>query len=142
MVSAEAPGSRWQRWPAPIGALSTGFTALCCLGISAAVSLASAVGATFLLRDETLRPLLIASIAVSVAGSVLTYWRHRDPGPVLLTLTAGAFLYWQIYGRSGGHGFTGGRLALVWVALAVLVAAQLWDVIRLRSMRRHDGARP
>ncbi len=128
----------WQRWLGGVGALSAGFTAMCCLGIAAAVSLASAVGATFLLRDETLRPLLAATIALSVLGSAFTYWRHRHPGPLVLTLAAGVHVYWQIYGRGASHSFGGGRLVAVWVGLAVLVAAQLWDLIRVRS--RHGDA--
>lgn len=130
----------WQRWLGGVGALSAGFTALCCLGTAAAVSLASAVGATFLLRDETLRPLLAATMALSVLGSAFTYWRHRHPGPLVLTLAAGVYVYWQIYGRGASHSFGGGRLVAVWAGLAVLVGAQLWDLLRVRSRHRHAGA--
>ncbi len=43
-----------QRWLPRAGLLSAASTTLCCLGISAALSLATAVGASFLTRDATL----------------------------------------------------------------------------------------
>lgn len=42
-----------QRWLPRAGLLSAAFTTLCCLGISAALSLATAVGASFLTRDAS-----------------------------------------------------------------------------------------
>ena len=69
----------WQRWLPRAGAIAAGFTTLCCIGVSAALSLASAVGATFLTKDATLRPVLAATLALTVVGSALTYWRHRNP---------------------------------------------------------------
>ncbi len=53
-----------QRWLPRAGLLSAAFTTLCCLGISAALSLATAVGASFLTRDATLQPLLIVTLAL------------------------------------------------------------------------------
>ena len=34
-----------RRWLSPLGALAAAFTAMCCLGVTATVSLATAVGA-------------------------------------------------------------------------------------------------
>lgn len=138
--------------------VTAGFTTLCCLGVSAALSLATAVSATFLTRDSTLRPILAGTLAVTIAGSALTYWRHRRPGPLALTTLAAVWVYSIVFvvggGRGGrgdaghgdhvveqaakqvGHGFTGGRLALVWIGLAALVGAQVWDLVRVRRGRR------
>ena len=82
--------TEWLSWA---GVVTSGFTALCCLGVSAAVSLATAAGATFLTRDSSLRPLLTASLAVTVVGSALTFWRHRRPGPPALTAVAAIWVY-------------------------------------------------
>ena len=41
----------WQRGVTWASVVAAGFAALCCLGVSAALSLASAVGATFLTRE-------------------------------------------------------------------------------------------
>lgn len=149
--------SGWLSWA---GLVTAGFTALCCIGVSAALSLATSVGATFLTRDSSLRPLLAATLAVTVLGSALTFWRHRRPGPFALTAAAAIWVYSFIYLVAGGHaasghgdhmadhmsgqsatraadraGFGGGRLTAVWLGLAVLVAAQVWDLVRVR--RRH-----
>jgi hypothetical protein len=142
---------QWFSW---VGVVTAGFTTLCCLGVSAALSLATAVGATFLTRDATLRPILAGTLAVTIAGSALSYWHHRRAGPLALTTLAGVWVYAVVFvvgsgqgGQAGaehgdhmvepaatqvGHGFTGGRLTLVWVGLAALVAAQAWDLLRVR----------
>jgi hypothetical protein len=142
---------QWFSW---VGVATAGFTALCCLGVSAALSFATAVGATFLTRDSTLRPILAGTLAVTVAGSVLTHWRHRRAGPLAVTTLAAVWVYAIVFvvgsgqrGHAGaghgdgmvegaakqvGHGFTGGRLTLVWVGLAALVGAQVWDLVRVR----------
>jgi MerC mercury resistance protein len=148
----------WQRGVMWASVLAAGFTALCCLGLSAALSLASAVGATFLTRDSTLRPILAITLVLTVAGSALTFWRHRRPGPLIVTAVAAVSVYGTLFlaggspgahggssehmtdqlaghmaDHAGGHaGFTGGRLTLVWVGLALLVAAQAWDLVRVR----------
>src|SRR5712691_4114239 len=92
-VSAEGDIPFWQRWLPRAGTVAAGFTTLCCIGVTAALSLASAVGATFLTRDATLKPLLAATIALTVVGSALTYRRHRNPFPLLLTAVAGAWVF-------------------------------------------------
>jgi hypothetical protein len=146
---------QWLSWA---GVVTAGFTTLCCLGVSAALSLVTALGATFLTRDSALRPILAATLAVTIAGSALSYWRHRRPGPLVLTTLAAVWVYSVVFvvgtghgghadaghgdhmadhmvehgAKHGGHGFTGGRLALVWVGLAALVAAQVWDLVRVR----------
>lgn len=83
----------WQRWTPRAGVIATGFTALCCLGVAAALSLATSVGATFLTRDSSLRPLLAATLLFTGLGSALTFTRHRKPGPLILTIAAGLWIY-------------------------------------------------
>lgn len=148
----------WFSW---VGVLTAGLTTLCCLGVSAALSLATAVGATFLTRDSTLRPILAGTLAVTIAGSALTYRRHRQPGPLALTTLAAVWVYAMVFvvgsGHAGhadaghgdhmvehaaqhvGHAFTGGRLALVWIGLGALVGAQVWDLVRVRR-RPQEGS--
>jgi hypothetical protein len=112
----------------------------------------TALGATFLTRDTTLRPLLTFTLAVTVAGSALTYWRRRHAWPLALSLLSAAWIYSFVYlvgaGRAGaitdhmadhatGHsaGFSGGRLAAVWIGLALLVGLQLRDLVVVRASR-------
>jgi len=143
--------SRGERWLPRIGAAAAALTTLCCLGVTAAVSLATAVGATFLTEDSTLRPLLIVTLAVTAVGCALTFWRHRNPGPLLLTVAAAVWIYAFVYvvATSGhpdhdapdhaaaAHGaFTSEHRMVIWLGLGVLVAAQLWDVTRVRRARQ------
>ena len=141
------------------GFVASAVTTLCCLGLSSAISVASAVGATFLTRDSTLQPLLIAMLSVTVVGSAWTARRHRSLLPVLLTVVASVVVWSALYGpldngigvtgtSASGHsshdamhdgmtasiGSHGGISAtvIVWIGLAVLLLAELWDVRRVR----------
>ncbi|MHB8467809.1 MAG: MerC family mercury resistance protein [Acidimicrobiales bacterium] len=149
------------RSPRVIGAfgiVATWFTAMCCIGVSAAVSLSTSVGATFLTRDSTLRPLLAASLSVTVVGSALTFWRRRRPVPLIASALAAVWVYAAAYLVGGGHsghaadhmndhagghaaahhaGFSAGRLGAIWLGLAVLVGSQAWDLLDAR--RGHNG---
>lgn len=134
--------SAWKLWVPRLGTLSATITTLCCLGVGAAISLTTAVGATFLTSDAVLRPLLAATLLLTVLGSALTWRAHRNPLPLMVTAAAGAWVFIAIFGSdlfahgSGedGHG-TGHSVANpgAWAGLAVLIATQLWDVFLVRS---------
>lgn len=119
----------WQRSLPRVGAAAAAFTTLCCLGFTAALSLASAIGATFLTRDATLKPLLVATIVLTVVGSALTYRRHRNPLPLILTALAGAWVFLFIFTISGAP------RPVVWAGLAVFLGVQVWDLILMRRCR-------
>ena len=152
----------WQRAFAPLGTVAAGFTTLCCLGMSAAVSLGTSVGATFLTRDSALRPLLAVTLGLTVAGSALTFRRRRGPAwPLALTVVASLAIYGALYSgngamsgmddgmagetpalagdRSGGLG--NNRLALVWAGAALLIGVQVWDLLRTRRVRCSPSVR-
>lgn len=145
------PAQPVQRLLSAVGAVATAFTTFCCLGVAAAVSFASSIGATFLTRDSSLRPALIVTLAVSTAGAALTWWRHRaNPIPLLLTVAAGVSIYSLLFvnptggamhdhmadaGATHVHQLGTGRQTLVWIGLAVLVGAQVWDYLRVRRAR-------
>ncbi len=148
---------RWRRWFPRAATIGVAFTALCCLGVSAALSLASSVGAGFFLRDETLRPLLITALALTILASWLTFRRHHNPIPLMVTVAASAAVYGFIFVGAGpssggnGHGDhsidaaadessavadpSGARGALAWSALAVLLGAQAFDIVAVRRCR-------
>ena len=152
----------WQQAVGPLGAVAAGFTTLCCLGVSAAVSLGTSVGATFLARDSVLRPLLAGMLVVTVAGSALTFWRHRGLAwPLAVTVAASVAIYGAVYvglgtggmndGMAGeapvlagaGHdGLSNGRLLIVWASAALLIGAQLWDLRRARRPRCSPSRQP
>lgn len=147
-----------ERVVGPVTVVAAGFTTLCCLGVSAALSLATSLGATFMTHDSSLRPILVVTLALTTLGSALTFWRHRRTvWPLVLTAAASIWIYTMVFGlsSSASHdtthddtdhaqaassaqhaGLSTGRQALVWVGLAVLIAAQIWDLIRVRAARR------
>ncbi|WP_006243698.1 MerC family mercury resistance protein [Mycolicibacterium tusciae] len=156
---ARALPPRWQRWLPRGAALVAGFATLCCLGLTALVSLLTAIGATFLTTDATLKPLLAVSLVITIVASGFTWRRHCNPLPVLLTVVAAGVIFWSLYGTqlfghvAGGHGgdpmgdgmgantpsagLPGG--VGVWVGLALLLTAQVWDVWRLRQLKRQNS---
>ena len=146
----------WRRWFTWVSLVSAAFTTLCCMGISVALSLTSAIGATFLTRDATLRPILAGTLAITVAASALTYWRRHRFAPFLITAASAIWVYgftFLVGASHGGHaqgdnmtdhmtgtaaahtGLSGGRLIAVWVGLGALVAAQLWDLVGHRRFQ-------
>jgi hypothetical protein len=159
---APALPPRWQRWLPRGAALVAGFATLCCLGLTALVSLLTAIGATFLTTDATLRPLLAVSLVITIVASAFTWRRHRNPLPLLLTVIAAVTIFWSLYGNAlfghaaGAHGdsmndpMSDGMGANtptaglpggvgVWIGLALLVIAQVWDVWRLRQLKRQNA---
>ena len=154
-----------ERAAGPVGLVATGLTTACCLGLSVALSLATSVGATFMTRDSTLKPILFATLALTCAASALTFWRHRSTIlPLLMTIAASVAIYTLVYGFSlatGGQdtmndgmgdspttadagstahqGLSSGRQTLVWVSVALLLASQVWDVLRVRRKRTAVG---
>lgn len=153
---------RWQRWLPRGAALVAGFATLCCLGLTALVSLLTAIGATFLTTDATLKPLLAVSLVITIVASGFTWRRHRNPLPLLLTVVAAVTIFWSLYGTQlfghdtggggdpmndpmgdgmGGHtattGLPGG--VGVWIGLALLITAQMWDIWRLRQLKRQNA---
>src|SRR5712692_7054392 len=93
---------KWERAVSPGGVIAAGFTTLCCLGIAAALSFATSIGATFLTRDSSLRPILIATLAVTTAGSALTFWRYRQTVvPLALTVAASVWIYLAVFAGVG-----------------------------------------
>ena len=150
----------WQQVVGPLGSVGAGFTTLCCLGVSAAVSLGTSVGATFLTRDTALRPLLAVTLVVTVAGSALMFWHHRGlVWPLAVTVGASVAIYSALYVGRGAGGMNDGmegedpalagaghdglghsRFVIVWAGAALLVGAQLWDLRRVRSPRCSPSA--
>ncbi|MGH3570646.1 MAG: hypothetical protein ACRDUW_02260 [Pseudonocardiaceae bacterium] len=84
-----------------------------------------------------------------MTGRALTYWRRRRVGPLALSALSAVWVYGFVYLVGGGHtadqvaghaaGFSGGRLAEVWLGLAVLVGSQVSDLI---GIRRGSRVRP
>jgi mercuric ion transport protein len=66
------------------GTLGAAFAAACCLGVAAALSVLTALGAGFLINDAVLIPLYAALLALSLWLLYRSARSHGRPGPFRL----------------------------------------------------------
>lgn len=80
--------------------IGSGFTAICCLGTPAVISLLSAVGLGFLVQDGVLIPLLFLFVGLNLWALSRSLRRHGRKGPLSLALVS-AILILSGLGLSG-----------------------------------------
>jgi len=112
------------------GLLGAVFGALCCLGISAVVSIVTAVGLGFLLNDAVLLPLLVASLLVTLWGLSSGWRRHHNPSALGLGVLGGSGLF--------AFSFVRQSRPLALASVGVLVISSLLNAVMLH--RRHSTA--
>lgn len=93
------------------------FAGACCLGVTGALSLLTAIGAGFLIHDAFLIPLYFALLASSVWLLHASARRHGDLKPFWTGLGGALAAFAGLWILAG----------LVYVGLGVLIAATLWD---------------
>ena len=105
-----------------IGVLGSVFTALCCLGIPALLSILSAVGLGFIINDAILLPLLVVFLVVTVLGLISGKRRHGKSWALLLGVISGlvilAFLFVhfnQTLVQAGMAGLIASSLLNLWL---------------------------
>jgi hypothetical protein len=104
-----------------VGWAGSSLALLCCLGFGPLIALLSAIGAGFLVTDTVLAPLLLVSLMTGGLGLYFAYRRHRSTGPLLVHILSAATVLVFIFVSFGG--------ALVWLGVAGLVVASLWDFV-------------
>lgn len=109
-----------------IGIAGATFTALCCLGIPAVLSLVAALGLGFLVNDAVLAPLLLISIAVVAWGLIAGWRRHRNSSALIVGIIAGLMLF--------GSAFLFRSRALAYLSIAGLIAASVLNVLSARRV--------
>ena len=105
-------------------AAGAAFAGACCLGVPAALSVLSAIGAGFLINDAFLIPLFLGMCALSVWLLHSSARSHHNLTP-----------FWT--GLSGAIVAFGGlwvHAALVYGGLAVLIASSVWDFWNARRV--------
>jgi mercuric ion transport protein len=111
-----------------IGILGATFAALCCLGVSAVLSVVTAIGLGFLINDAILLPLLVLSLLVTLWGLFSGRKRHRKAAALTLgALSAVALVVFSYFHQS--------RLALI--SIAALVGASILNIVDLRRQHAH-----
>ncbi len=112
-----------------VGLAGTIFTVGCCLGLPGFLPLAAAVGLGFMTNMTVVKPLLLALLAVTVAGFVPGFRRHHKVYPLAASVAGAGTIYWFM--------FVTYRPLLIQASVIVLLAASL---LNLFWMRREDGA--
>ena len=120
----EKTGKRNSPWVFS-GLAGSVFATLCCIGIAPLVTLVMAVGLGFIIALTILLPLLLFFLAVGAFGLWRSQRRHRKPFPLILHATSGLLILGLLFSRLHGP--------LVWVGLAGILAAAIWN-IRLENV--------
>ena len=109
-----------------VGILGAAFAALCCLGISAVLSVISAIGLGFLIHDAVLLPLLVISLLVTLWGLYSGWEQHRRPAAFILGAIAALAL--------AVFSFVHQSRPLALISIGVLIVASATNVILLRKV--------
>jgi mercuric ion transport protein len=111
------------------GVLGAAFIAACCLGLPAVMSVATALGAGFLLHDEILFPLFILFIAPALWGLRIST-RHHEYAPPFWVAAGGGMMaavgFWLLVAGWWPHS------VVLYLGLGGLTAGSIWDLVRSR----------
>jgi mercuric ion transport protein len=116
------------------GVVGSIFAALCCLGVSAVVSVVSAIGLGFLINDAVLLPLLLVFLGITLAGLAMGYRRHHRPHAVALGALSGLGLL--------VFSFLSQSRPLAYVSIAGLVTASILNTVLHRRYSPAERQRP
>jgi len=115
----------WKRHLDKFGIGGSLFAALCCLGFPALLSILTAVGLGFLIRDAILIPMLVVFLALTLYGLYLGIRRHGNR-LALVTGSAGATIVMVSIWFGSGLGTGAGIVILVSASLI-----NVWSAARL-----------
>jgi len=85
----------WKKHTDKVGVVGSLFAALCCLGFPALLSILSAIGLGFLIKDAVLLPLLIVFLLVTLLGLALGLREHHRASALVLGIISaiGVFVF-------------------------------------------------
>lgn len=102
-------------------------SALCCLGVTTAVSVMASLGLGFLVNDNVLMPLLLVFLALAVAGLGFDARKHHHRSALILGTLGGLGL--------AAFTFVAPAKPGAYLAIAAMVAASGWNVY----LRKHPA---
>jgi len=104
-----------------LGIIGSFIAAACCLGLPAVLSIVTAVGLGFLIKDAILLPPMVVFLIVSLIGMYLGFRVHRRPWAfVLATVSSAAALFFI---------FVHTIKVAAYLAIAGLVLASILNVV-------------
>ena len=101
------------------------FAGACCLGVQAALSVLTAIGAGFLINDAFLIPLYLGLLAVSAWLLFSSARSHNNLAPFWAGLGGAIVAFAGLWILP----------ALVYAGLAVLIGSSVWDFWNMRAAR-------
>ena len=102
-----------------------GFAGACCLGVTGALSVLTAIGAGFLINDAVLIPLYLGLLVLSAWLLYSSARSHGNLTPFWSGLGAALVAFVGLWIHA----------ALVYAGLAVLIAGSVWDFWNARRIR-------
>jgi len=98
------------------------FAGACCLGVPAALSVLTAIGAGFLINDAFLIPLYLGLLALSVWLLYSSTRSHGNLAPFWTGLSGAVVAFAGLWLLPG----------LVYAGLGVLISGSVWDFLKAR----------
>jgi mercuric ion transport protein len=114
-----------------VGVVGAIVATLCCLGVTAVVSVVAALGLGFLINDAVLAPLLVLSLVLVVWGLVSGWRRHGNSSAFALGISAGVTLVVFAYLHQSKP--------LAYLSMAGLVTATVLNVVFTRHPPQRGG---
>lgn len=117
-MSVPSKSGFWHRYADKIGIGGSLFTALCCLGFPAVLSILGAVGLGFLINDAILLPLLAVFLVVTVGGLYAGMRHHGRPWALVLAIVSALVTFVFLFINT----------AVAYIGLVGLISASIFNV--------------
>lgn len=115
----------WRDHLDKLGVAGSFIAAACCLGLPAVLSIVTAIGLGFLLKDAILLPLMIVFLVVMLVGMAFGYKAHRRRWPLAIAVTSAAALFFFVFVHTWKPA--------AYLAIAGLVIASVFNIVFRRK---------
>lgn len=115
----------WRNSLDKIGIVGSSIAAACCLGLPAIVSIVTAIGLGFLIKDAILRPLMVLFLALTLVGLYLGFRVHRHPLALILGSASAVAAFVFVFMHS--------IKVAAYLAIASLIVASVSNVVYRRN---------
>ena len=102
-----------------IGSATSLLAVAACYGTLAAVSLLSLIGINLEIEESVMVKLVSGLLVLALAGMAYSFSKHRNPGPLMLSIAAAALLLWVFFGTYSKP--------LEMLGFVLLILASIWD---------------
>ncbi len=107
-----------------IGVIGSIIAALCCLGVSAVLSVLSAIGLAFLINDSILLPLLAFFLLVTLFGLYNGYRSHKKKTALIVGIASAIVTFMFLFILP----------SISYVGIAGLIIASVLNILHQRSV--------